>query len=69
MYAACSFTDGQVTGVPGLTTFGQVGTWVAFAAVLVALAGRFRHAHRAGRPRAAARSSRENGYLPAERTP
>jgi tellurite resistance protein TehA-like permease len=43
MYAACSFTAGQVTGVPGLTTFGQVGTWVAFAAVLVALAGLLRH--------------------------
>jgi tellurite resistance protein TehA-like permease len=46
MYAACSFTVGQVAGVPGLTTFGQVGTWVAFAAVLVTLAGLFRHIHK-----------------------
>ncbi len=39
MYAACSFTTGQVTGIPGITTFGQVWTWVAFAATPVVLAG------------------------------
>jgi hypothetical protein len=57
MYAACSFTVGQVTGVSGITSFGQVLTWVAFAATLVVLAGLFRHVRHAlreqdARPRA-----------------
>ena len=43
MYAACSFTVGQVTGITGITSFGQVWTWIAFAATLVVLAGLFRH--------------------------
>ncbi|HEY2522774.1 MAG TPA: tellurite resistance/C4-dicarboxylate transporter family protein [Streptosporangiaceae bacterium] len=41
MYAACSFTVGQVAGVSGITGFGRVWTWVAFAATLFALAGLF----------------------------
>ena len=44
MYAACSFATGQVTGITGITGFGQVWTWVAFTASLLALAGLFRHA-------------------------
>jgi tellurite resistance protein TehA-like permease len=39
MYAACSFATSQVTGINGITGFGQVWTWVAFAASLLALAG------------------------------
>ena len=45
MYAACSFTVGRVTGLTGITSFGQVWTWVAFAATLVVLAGLFRHVY------------------------
>jgi tellurite resistance protein TehA-like permease len=41
MYAACSFTVGQVAGVSGITGFGRVWTWVAFAATLLALVGLF----------------------------
>ncbi len=41
MYAACSFTVGQVAGIAGITTFGKWWTWVAFAATLLALAGLF----------------------------
>ena len=44
MYAACSFTTGQVTGTTGITGFGQVCTWVAFTASLLALGGLFRRA-------------------------
>lgn len=43
MYAACSVSVGQVAGIGGITRFGQVWTWVAFAATLVALAGLFQH--------------------------
>ena len=43
MYAACSFTTGQVTGISGIAGFGHVWTWVAFAVSLVVLAGLFRH--------------------------
>ena len=42
MYAACSFATGQVTGISGITGFGQAWTWVAFTASLLALAGLFR---------------------------
>jgi tellurite resistance protein TehA-like permease len=52
MYAACSFTTGQVTGITGITTFGRVWTWVAFAITLLVFAGLFRHirhARRAGK--------------------
>jgi hypothetical protein len=52
MYPACSFTVGRVAGVGGITRFGQVGTWVAFAATLLALAGLVRHIRRAWPPRA-----------------
>ncbi len=45
MYAACSVTVGQVTGVTGITGFGHGWTWVAFAATLAALAAMF---HRIG---------------------
>ena len=43
MYAACSFTTGQVTGITGITGFGQVWTWVAFTGWLLVLAGLLRH--------------------------
>jgi hypothetical protein len=43
MYAACSFATSQVTGIAGITDFGQVWTWVAFTASLLALAGLLRH--------------------------
>jgi tellurite resistance protein TehA-like permease len=46
MYAACSCAAGQVAGITGITTFGQVWTWVALAAFLVALAGMARRAYR-----------------------
>jgi tellurite resistance protein TehA-like permease len=41
MYAACSFTVGQVARVSGITGFARVWTWVALAATLLALAGLF----------------------------
>ena len=43
MYAASSFTTGQVTGITGITDFGQAWTWVAFTGWLLALAGLVRH--------------------------
>ena len=43
IYAASSFTTGQVTGITGITSFGQVWTWVAFTGWLLALAGLVRH--------------------------
>ncbi len=43
VYAASSFTTGQVTGITGITDFGEVWTWVAFTASLLALAGLIRH--------------------------
>lgn len=43
MYAACSFAAGHVIGIAGITDFGQVWTWVAFTASLLALAGLLRH--------------------------
>jgi tellurite resistance protein TehA-like permease len=39
MYAAASFTDGQVTGITGITSFGRVWTWVALIVTLLVLAG------------------------------
>jgi tellurite resistance protein TehA-like permease len=42
MYAACSFATGQITGITGMTDFGQIWTWVAFTASLLALAGLLR---------------------------
>ena len=38
MYAACSFTVGQVAGISGISRFGQVETWVAVAATVAVLA-------------------------------
>ncbi len=43
VYAASSSTTGQVTGITGITSFGQAWTWVAFAGWLLALAGLFRY--------------------------
>jgi len=43
IYAAGSFATGQVTGITGITGFGQAWTWVAFTGWLLALAGLFRH--------------------------
>jgi tellurite resistance protein TehA-like permease len=43
MYAACSFTVGQVTRITGIAGFGHVWTWVAFTVSLLVLAGLFRH--------------------------
>ena len=51
MYPACSFAVGRVAGVPGITRFGQIGTWVAVAATLLALAGLSRHIRRTWPPR------------------
>ncbi len=42
MYAACSFTAGQVAGISGIADFGHVWTWVAFTVSLFVLAGLFR---------------------------
>jgi tellurite resistance protein TehA-like permease len=57
IYAASSITTGQVTGITGITDFGQVWTWVAFTVWLLALAGLIRHGwpvlHGQGRPAAA----------------
>jgi tellurite resistance protein TehA-like permease len=55
MYPACSFTVGQVAGIAGITRLGQIGTWVAVAATLLALTGLFQHIRRAGSPRAGSR--------------
>jgi hypothetical protein len=49
MHAACSLTVGLVAGITGITSFGQVMTWVAFAATLVVLAGQFRYTRHAWR--------------------
>ena len=43
MYAACSFTAGQVTGVTGIISFGRVWMWVVFAVTLLVFAGLFRY--------------------------
>ena len=43
IYAASSFTAGQVTGITGITGFGQVWTWVAFTGWLLVPAGLVRH--------------------------
>jgi tellurite resistance protein TehA-like permease len=47
MYAACSFTVGQVAGISGISRFGQVETWVAVAATVAVLAGLIRQLWRA----------------------
>ena len=47
MYAACSFTVGQVAGISGISRFGQLETWVAVAATLAVLAGLVRQIWRA----------------------
>ena len=39
MYAACSFTVGQVTGIGGIVEFARLWTWVSVAATLALLAG------------------------------
>lgn len=48
MYAACSFTVGQVAGVSAITSFARVQTWVALAATVVALAGLWTSSDRKG---------------------
>jgi tellurite resistance protein TehA-like permease len=47
MYAACSFTVGQVAGISGISRFGQLETWVAVAATVAVLAGLVRQIWRA----------------------
>jgi len=42
MYAVASYTVGDVNGIPAITSFGQVWTWVGFAAFLVVLTGLIR---------------------------
>jgi tellurite resistance protein TehA-like permease len=42
MYAACSFTVGQVAGVPGIARFGRVETWIALGFTVLALVGLLR---------------------------
>jgi tellurite resistance protein TehA-like permease len=48
MYGASSFTVGEVNGIPAITSFGQVWTWVGFAAFLVVLTGLVRRILEAG---------------------
>ena len=43
IYAAASFTTGQVTAITGITSFGQVQTWVGFTGWLLVLAGLISH--------------------------
>lgn len=50
MYAACSFTAGQVTGVTAIGNFGRAWTWVACAVALVVFAGLFRRISQVWRP-------------------
>jgi tellurite resistance protein TehA-like permease len=45
MYPACSFAVGKVTGIAGIITFAQAGTWVGVAALLLALVGLARSLH------------------------
>jgi tellurite resistance protein TehA-like permease len=42
MYAACSFTVGQVTGISGIVTFARVETWIALAVTLIVAAAQVR---------------------------
>jgi tellurite resistance protein TehA-like permease len=57
MYPACSFAVGKVTGIAGIITFGEVGTWVGVAALLLALAGLARSLHHTWQVQADTRSS------------
>jgi tellurite resistance protein TehA-like permease len=50
MYAACSVTVGQVSGITGIGAFGRAGTWVAVGITLLVLAGLVRHILRVGGP-------------------
>jgi tellurite resistance protein TehA-like permease len=50
MYAACSVTVGQVTGISGITAFGRSGTWAAVGITLLVLVGLIRHVLRTCRP-------------------
>ena len=43
IYAASSFTTGQVTAITAITSFGQVCTWVAFTGWLLVAAGLIGH--------------------------
>ena len=49
MYAACSVTVGQVTGLSGITASGRGATWVAVAITLLVLVGLIRHVVRVSR--------------------
>jgi tellurite resistance protein TehA-like permease len=64
MYAACSFTAGQVTGVTGIVSFGRIWTWVAFAVALLVLAGLYRHIRRVWRLPDASKHPRLLGRFP-----
>jgi hypothetical protein len=67
MYAACSFTVGQVTGVPRIVSFGRVWTWAACAVALVVFAGLFRHIYHAWRLRDVSKQSAAAGALSASK--
>jgi Voltage-dependent anion channel len=69
MYAACSFTAGQVTGISGIARFGHVWTWVAFTVSLLVLAGLFRHSWPVLRGQRTPRSPALLGQEPAPRAP
>ena len=43
MYAASSFTTGQVAGTGAITDFGHAWTWFALTGWLITLAGLLRH--------------------------
>lgn len=69
MYAACSFTAGQVTGISGFAGFGHVWTWVAFTVSLLVLAGLFRHSWPVLRGQQTPRSPALLGQEPATAQP
>jgi tellurite resistance protein TehA-like permease len=49
MYAACSVSVGQVTGLPGITATGRTATWAAVAITLLVLTGLIRQVARISR--------------------
>jgi hypothetical protein len=49
MYAACSVTVGQATGLTGITAAGRTATWAAVAITLLVLTGLIRQVARISR--------------------
>jgi tellurite resistance protein TehA-like permease len=75
MCPACSFAVGKVTGIAGITIFGQIGTWVGVAALLLVLVGLARSLHHTWRPPSARprvradTGSSDSSSSPAEQAP